>query len=118
MPPSLQILTGSPAFSRAHLARKLRQMQAREPQVRGLFAEFIHLLFMEGELDERERAMVDALLRYGPRRESAQADRRPVLRHRPPARHRLALVQQSHGHLPPLRVARRGPGGARPALAF
>ena len=69
MPPSLQILTGPPAFSRAHLARKLRQMQAREPQVRGLFAEFIHLLFMEGEPDERERAMVDALLRYGPRRD-------------------------------------------------
>ena len=36
--------------------------------MRGIFAEFVHFLFVGGGLDAGQRATVDALLRYGPRR--------------------------------------------------
>ena len=68
MPASLEILTGPPAFSRARLQRTLEQIQGREPQVRGVFAEFIHFLFLDGELAGDQRAVADALLSYGPQR--------------------------------------------------
>ena len=68
MPPSLQILTGPPALSAACLAGKLRELKRIQPVLRGAFAEYVHFLFIDGDLDPRRRAVVDALLTYGPKR--------------------------------------------------
>ena len=37
--------------------------------MRGVFAEFVHFLFVDGELDAKQRRVVAELLRYGPRRD-------------------------------------------------
>ena len=68
--PTIQALNGPPAFSRARLARKLAEIRRVDPAVRGLFAEFVHFLYLDGELDDDERHIVNALLRYGPRRDT------------------------------------------------
>ncbi len=68
MLPPPEILTGPPACSPARLARTLRELRALEPALEGLFAEFVHFLFLAGELGERDRAIAEALLRYGPKR--------------------------------------------------
>ena len=63
----LEVLVGPPAFSRARLARTLRTLQRGQPEVRSVFAEFVHFLFVDGELDVQQRGIVAELLRYGPR---------------------------------------------------
>ena len=47
-------------------------MQRHEPAVRDMFAEFVHFLFVDGELDAKQRVVVGELLRYGPRRDLPQ----------------------------------------------
>ena len=64
----VQILAGPPAFSRAGLQGKLARIRALDPRVGGAFAEFVHLLFLDHDLDDAQRRLVDALLDYGPRR--------------------------------------------------
>jgi len=68
MPLRLEVLGGPPALSRARLASHRERIQRREPGVRGLFAEFVHFLFLDGELDAGQRRIAVELLRYGPRR--------------------------------------------------
>ena len=69
MPPVVEILTGPPAFSAARLAATRAQLTATAAQVDGVFAEFVHFLFVAGDLTSRDRATVEALLSYGPRRD-------------------------------------------------
>ena len=64
-----QILIGPPAFSRARLARTLLALQREAPGMQGVFAEFIHLLFVDGELGPQQRRVAAELLRYGPCRD-------------------------------------------------
>ena len=68
MPPRLEVLAGPPAYSQARLASYLAEVQRQEPAVRGVFAEFVHFLFLASDLDAAQRALVEELLRYGPRR--------------------------------------------------
>ena len=63
------VLAGSPAFSKARLARTLRLLKHDTPRLRGIFAEFVHFLFVTAELDADEQAKVDQLLSYGPQRD-------------------------------------------------
>ena len=66
MPP-VEFLTGPPAFSRARLDEKLRELKLLDRRVDGVFAEFVHFLLLGGALDGGQRETVGALLRYGPR---------------------------------------------------
>ncbi len=69
MLPRVEILTGPPAVSRARLAEKLFALQQVDPRVEGVFAEFVHFLVLRREPNGSERATLDALLAYGPRRD-------------------------------------------------
>ena len=69
MPPRLEIRTGPPAFSRAQLAAKLERIRQLAPAVDGVFAEFVHLLFLDAPLDDAAGRVVAALLEYGPARD-------------------------------------------------
>lgn len=72
MPPALEILAGPPAATRPRLQRLLRRVRRIEPDVHSAFAEYIHFLFLDEELDARQRALVAQLLEYGPRRHLPQ----------------------------------------------
>ena len=65
-------------MSRARLAAKLRELQQLAPAVRGVFAEFVHFLFLDGELAPGRRATAQALLDYGPRRGLAHRVGKPL----------------------------------------
>ena len=69
MPPRLEIRTGPPAFSRAQLAAKRERIRQLAPAVDGVFAEFVHLLFLDAPLDAATEGVVEALLEYGPARD-------------------------------------------------
>ena len=69
MPLRLEALAGPPALSRARLASHRERIQRQQPSVRGVFAEFVHFLFLDGELDAEQRRIALELLRYGPRRD-------------------------------------------------
>ena len=64
---SLEVLPGPPAFSSARLARRLLELQAQAPGVKGAFAEFVHFLLLREELDAAQWQVARALLDYGPR---------------------------------------------------
>ena len=64
---SLEVLPGPPAFSSARLARRLVELQAQAPGVKGAFAEFVHFLLLRAELDAAQWQVARALLDYGPR---------------------------------------------------
>src|SRR3954466_6751686 len=65
-------LSGPPAFSSAALEKKLARVRLRNPGVSALAAQFVHLCDVSSELASDQRALLDRLLAYGPRR-SAQA---------------------------------------------
>ena len=67
MPLPLAVLDGPPAFSRARLARRLREIKEQAPGVRRAFAEFVHFVLLREEPDRGEWKVVRALLDYGPR---------------------------------------------------
>jgi phosphoribosylformylglycinamidine synthase len=60
-------LAGAPALTPARLARRLRRLQARNPGVTALSADFVHFVDLDGALDDAALAVLDRLLRYGPR---------------------------------------------------
>ncbi len=64
---SLLVLGGSAALSRARLERRLAVVRAASPSVTALAARFVHVVDVDGLLDERERSVLEALLTYGPR---------------------------------------------------
>ncbi|MXY57555.1 MAG: phosphoribosylformylglycinamidine synthase [Gammaproteobacteria bacterium] len=67
MPLRVEILTGSPALSRARLAAKLAELRRLDPRVGAVFAAYVHFLILRHELTGNDRATADALLTYGPR---------------------------------------------------
>ena len=69
MAPVVEILPGPPAFSAARLATKCAEVAAIAPGIDGVFAEFVHFLFLSEPLDEGDRRVVDGLLAYGPKRD-------------------------------------------------
>ena len=67
MTDTLLVLPGPPVFSQFRLNKLLTQARASAPAVAALYAEYVHLLAIDGELTNRERGVAQALLEYGPR---------------------------------------------------
>lgn len=67
MTDTLLVLPGPPAFSAFRLNKLLTQARAADPAVTALYAEFVHVLAVNGELTTQERGVAEALLEYGPR---------------------------------------------------
>ena len=72
MPSRVEILTGPPAFSRARLAATLAEIQQIDASVEAVFAEYVHFLILRDDFAGSQRAIADALLGYGPRRDLPQ----------------------------------------------
>src|SRR6266576_1179676 len=66
------ILPGASAFSPFRLERLLATLRtsASGAQIRSIGARFMHFVDLERPLDHDERAVLDRLLRYGPRRKT------------------------------------------------
>jgi phosphoribosylformylglycinamidine synthase len=64
------ILPGAAAFSPFRLERLLAALRtsASEAQIRAIGARFLHFVVLDRPLDAGERALLDRLLEYGPRR--------------------------------------------------
>ncbi|HSY53756.1 MAG TPA: phosphoribosylformylglycinamidine synthase, partial [Opitutaceae bacterium] len=65
------ILRGSPALSQFRLQKLLQDLAAAGLPVRAISAEFVHIVELTAELAERESAVLEKLLTYGPRRAAA-----------------------------------------------
>ena len=61
-------LPGPRAFSDAALDKKLARIRARNPGVTGLCAQYVHFAELSAEPRAEERALLERLLSYGPRR--------------------------------------------------
>ncbi len=59
-------LSGAPALSAFRREKLLSKLQALNPKVKGIYAEFVHFAESTAELEENEKAMLDRILRYGP----------------------------------------------------
>ncbi len=64
-------LPGSAALSAFRRERLLREVRARVPAVSALAARYWHFVALAADLDAAERAVLERLLTYGPRREEA-----------------------------------------------
>ena len=73
------VLRGAPAFTPARLAKRLGKLQATNPAVRELGAEFVHFADVAGSLADGEARVLDQLLRYGPRAEARALPGRRLL---------------------------------------
>ncbi len=62
------ILRGSPALSPFRLAKLLQDLVAVGLPIKAVNAEFVHVIETTAELTNTERAILDQLLTYGPRR--------------------------------------------------
>src|SRR5690606_31111949 len=63
---NMHILRGAPVLSDFRRNKLLARLQQQVPGVRGVYAEFMHFADLTGELAEREQAVLDRLLKYGP----------------------------------------------------
>ena len=68
------VLRGAPALSAARLAKQLARVQRGNPGITAIAAEHVHLVQLSRELTVDERALLDRLLTYGPRRAPAMVD--------------------------------------------
>ena len=66
------ILPGATALSPFRLHRLLDTLRATSTGIRSLGARYIHVAEVDGTLDAPERAVLDRLLHYGPRRASLE----------------------------------------------
>ena len=98
------VLRGAPALSDFRL-RKLRRADRRHRRTVTLYAEFLPLRRAGADLDAAELAVLERLLRYGPRLAGAGRGR-TLDPGGPAAGDHLALVVQGHGHRPQLRAHR------------
>lgn len=62
----MEILRGSPALSAFRINKLLTLCQENQLPVRGIYAEFIHFVKVDGQLSEDEQAKLSKLLHYGP----------------------------------------------------
>ncbi|MHB1142565.1 MAG: phosphoribosylformylglycinamidine synthase [Sulfuricaulis sp.] len=72
--PALLSLPGAPALSPFRRDRLLKEMQARVPGLGGMTALYWHFAALEGELDQRGRALLERLLTYGPAADAAHVN--------------------------------------------
>jgi phosphoribosylformylglycinamidine synthase len=67
---ALLTLPGSAALSRSRLERRLELLRS-SGSISAVAARYVHFVDVDGELDARERSVLDALLTYGPREQPA-----------------------------------------------
>jgi phosphoribosylformylglycinamidine synthase len=67
-------LLGPDALTAARLAKVHHAVRAKNPQVRALHAQFLHLVDLEEALTNDERRKLEALLAYGPRETGRDED--------------------------------------------
>ncbi len=89
-------LTGSSALSEFRLARLLARLQEAVSVVESVDATFVHLVQLEDDLDAAEQTLLERLLEYGPRPQTAQSARSI-----PPEAGRLVLVVPRLGTISP-----------------
>ncbi len=70
---------GASAFTPARLAKRLARIQAANPQVTALAAEFVHLVELTSPLPEADQQVLARVLRYGPRTERSNLAGRRLL---------------------------------------
>src|SRR5436190_8223821 len=63
----MKVLRGSPAFTEGRLAKRIRKVRETNPGVSDLYAEYVHFVDVEGELDVESSRTLEKLLTYGPR---------------------------------------------------
>lgn len=68
------ILRGSPALSPFRLQKLQRDLAGAGVPVRAAGAEFVHVVETEGDLGKGDRAVLEQLLTYGPRREAGPVE--------------------------------------------
>ena len=61
------VLRGAPALSDFRCQKLLVSIREQVPNVEGIFAEFVHLISADGELEADQQAVLSKLLTYGPR---------------------------------------------------
>ena len=69
---------GGSAFTLARQQKKLTLVRRANPGIRGLNASFDHFVDVDGKLSAQETAVLERLLKYGPRPESDSAGRATV----------------------------------------
>ena len=70
-------LPGASAFTPARLAKRLAKIQAANPQVSALAAEFVHFVEIDSPLPDAEQLVLTRVLRYGPRAEASRVGSPP-----------------------------------------
>ena len=68
------ILTGAAALSDFRLAKRLASIRALVPDASAIDARFVHFVDIERELNHDESAVLESLLRYGPRNRGGELD--------------------------------------------
>ncbi|NBW88118.1 MAG: phosphoribosylformylglycinamidine synthase, partial [Planctomycetia bacterium] len=68
------ILRGSPALSPFRLQKLQRDLAGAGVPVRAAGAEFVHVVETDGDLGKGDRAVLEQLLTYGPRREAGPVE--------------------------------------------
>ena len=72
-------LAGAPALSDFRLDKLLRALRAIDPRVDAVSARFMHFADLQRPLSDREQAVLERLLTYGPRRPAAAASGQQLL---------------------------------------
>ena len=67
MTTELAVLPGPPALTRARLAAQLAELRRVDANASGLYAEYVHFLFLRQPLGDADRRVLGGLLAYGPR---------------------------------------------------
>jgi phosphoribosylformylglycinamidine synthase len=73
------VLRGTPAFTPARLAKRLKRIQSTNPAIREITASFVHFAEVTRPLAEEEARVLDRLLHYGPRVEARDLAGRRLL---------------------------------------
>ena len=63
------ILRGAPSHSEFRLQKLIEEFRAADLPVQGLYAEFLHVAEVEGELIDADQSVLEKLLTYGPKLE-------------------------------------------------
>ncbi|HTV49703.1 MAG TPA: phosphoribosylformylglycinamidine synthase [Steroidobacteraceae bacterium] len=71
------ILPGAAALSAFRIAKLLPRLVALEPRIRGLTSQYMHFVDIERPLADHEHAVLQQLLRYGPRAAGTESARGP-----------------------------------------
>jgi len=67
-------MRGSPALSEFRLEKLLSQLQDVTPDIRGVAADYLHVVELEETLSDAELAILEKLLTYGPARPERAAE--------------------------------------------